>query len=124
MFQYYNPNPDEKQVGDCTIRAISKALGQEWQTTYIWTALYGLMLSDMPTANSVWGAYLRSRGWERRMLPETCPDCYTVEDFARDHPKGKFLLALAGHVVCVIDGDWYDTWDSGKETPIYYWKER
>lgn len=24
MFQYYNPNPLGKQVGDCVIRAISK----------------------------------------------------------------------------------------------------
>lgn len=25
---FYNPNPTGKRVGDCTVRAISKALGQ------------------------------------------------------------------------------------------------
>jgi hypothetical protein len=24
----------------------------------------------------------------------------------------------------VIDGDWYDSWDSGNEVPTYFWKER
>lgn len=34
---------------------------------------------------------------------------------------GTYILALSGHVVTVVDGDWYDTWDSGGEIPIYYW---
>lgn len=34
---------------------------------------------------------------------------------------GRYLLALDQHVVAVVDGDYYDTWDSGNEIPIYYW---
>ena len=37
-----------------------------------------------------------------------------------DNPEGKYLLATGTHVVTVIDGDYYDTWDSGDEIPIYY----
>ena len=48
MYQYWNPNPAAAKVGDCTVRAISKAMGQTWEETYIQLALYGLMLSDMP----------------------------------------------------------------------------
>jgi hypothetical protein len=34
-------------------------------------------------------------------------------------------MAIPGHTVCVIDGDWFDTFDSGAEMPVYYWeKER
>jgi len=33
------------------------------------------------------------------------------------------ILALSGHVVCVMDGDYYDTWDSGGEVPLYYWRK-
>lgn len=36
----------------------------------------------MPDANEVWGGYLRSLGWIRGAIPDTCPDCYTVADFA------------------------------------------
>ena len=75
----------------------------------------------MPSADRVWGAYLRRHGFRRRALPETCPDCYTVADFARDNPQGLYILALGGHVVCLLDGCWHDIWDSGDKTPLYYW---
>jgi hypothetical protein len=75
----------------------------------------------MPSANNVWGAYLKGKGFKRNIIPTECPDCYTVRDFCREHPRGTFILALSTHVVAVINGDYYDTWDSGDETPIYYW---
>ena len=77
----------------------------------------------MPNANHVWGAYLRRKGFKRHSIPETCPDCYTVSDFCRDFPHGVYVLATNGHVLAVVDGDWYDTWDSGGETPLYYWRK-
>lgn len=51
----HNENPDGRNVGDCTVRAISTALGQEWETTYIALALQGYLMGDMPSANHVWG---------------------------------------------------------------------
>lgn len=124
MFKRFNANPDRKQVGDCVIRAVSAALGQDWETTYAEIALEGYMLCDMPSANHVWGAYLRRNGFARYVIPNECPDCYTVEDFCRDNPKGTFVLSIDGHVVTVIDGEYYDTWDSGACVPIYYWKRK
>lgn len=120
----YNPNPTCKRVGDCTVRAITKALDQDWESTYTALALEGFLLNDMPSANHVWGAYLRHKGYVRRILPDECPDCYTVADFCADHPSGTYILALSGHVVCVCDGDWYDSWDSGGEVPLYYWERK
>jgi len=118
----YNPNPAGKSVGDCTVRAISKALEQSWEQTYVELALKGFCLGDMPNADSVWGPYLRDRGFTRHLLPDTCPDCYTVADFAADHPVGIFILSMPGrHVLCVQDGQWFDSWDSGGEVPVYYW---
>ena len=122
-FVFYNPNPAGRFVGDCTIRAICKLTGQDWDTVYAGTAFQGFLRKDMPSGNSTWGSYLKRHGYVMGMVPNTCPDCYTVEDFCRDNPKGKFLLALDGHVVAVVDGDYYDTWDSGKSFPIYYWKK-
>lgn len=119
---FYNPNPHGKRVGDCTVRAISKALGQSWEQTYVGLSLQGFSAGDMPSANATWGAYLRSHGFRRRIIPDECPDCYTVRDFAEDHPNGTYILALASHVVCLIDGHIYDTWDSQDETPLYYWE--
>jgi hypothetical protein len=56
------------------------------------------------------------------MLPNDCPDCYTVEDFCQEHPNGTFVVATHGHVLAVIDGNYYDSWDSGQENPIYYFE--
>ena len=120
-FVPYNPNPTKKNVGDCTVRAISKATGQSWEQTYAGLAVFGFDMGDMPSANSVWGAYLRAKGYTRRMIPENYPEHYTVRDFANDNPIGTYILALSGHVVCVIDGALYDSWDSSGEIPIYFW---
>ena len=121
MWVQCNMNEWGRNVGDCTVRAISKATGQTWRETYLELALKGLEVGDMPSSNAVWGAYLRSIGFSRHIVPDTCPDCYTVSDFAHDHPNGTYILALSGHVVCVIGGDYYDSWDSGNEIVVYYW---
>ena len=120
----HNPNPRRKSVGDCTVRALSKALGQTWEETYMGLALQGFCLGDMPNADSVWGPYLREKGFQRHLIPDECPDCYTVADFAADHPQGTYILSMPGrHVVAVVDGRWYDSRDSGGEIPTYFWSK-
>lgn len=123
-YAYYNLNPYGKSVGDCTVRALSKALGQTWEETYVGLALEGYLRGDLPNADAIWGPYLARRGYVRRLLPDECPECYTVEDFARDNPQGTFILSMPGrHVVAVVDGVIYDSWDSRGENPVYYWKK-
>lgn len=124
MFRPYNPNPTGKNVGDCTVRALTKGLGRSWEEIYAALALQGYLMGDLPSANAVWGAYLRQQGWTRRIIPDTCPDCYTVADFATDHPRGTYILALSGHVACVSEGDLWDSWDSSGEVPLYYWERK
>ena len=118
---YFNPNPMGKRVGDCVIRAISKLTGRNWKSTYLGIMTAGFELCDMPSSNNVWAAYLKRLGYRRNVIPDTCPNCYTVRDFCLDNPRGIFLLATGSHVVTVVDGDYYDAWDSGDEVPIYYW---
>lgn len=120
-FKNYNPNPQNNLVIDCTVRAISKATGQSWDETYIGLAVQGYEAKDMPNSNFVWGQYVKKLGFRKAQLPNTCPDCYSVKQFCRDYPRGTFLLATGNHVVTVVDGDYYDTWDSGDEIPVYFW---
>lgn len=121
MFVKFNANPSASRVGDCTIRAISKATGQSWEEVYINVCLTGLCQHDMPSANHVWGDYLESIGYERFVIPQRG---YTVNDFTREHPSGSYILAISGHVVACVDGDYYDTWDSGEEIVVYYWRKK
>ena len=121
---YYNPNPLGLSVGDCTIRAISKIIERDWKQTYLCLLVQGYQMYDMPSVNRVWGEYLRSLGFVRRTIPDSCPDCYTVRDFCNDNPIGKFILGTGEHVIAVVDGDYYDSWDSGREIPIYYFERQ
>ena len=123
MFVFYNPNPHNKLVGDCVIRAISKATCESWDNTYNGICEVGKEMKDMPSSNAVWGAYLKRKGFKRHIIPNSCPDCYSVKDFCRDNPQGMFVLGLDGHVVTVLHGNYYDTFDSGDECPQFYWSE-
>ena len=125
MYIEYNPNPVARKVGDCVVRALTKALDTTWQGAYLSLVTNGLQMGDMPSSDSVAGSVLRQNGFRRKAISETCPDCYTVEDFCREFPTGTYVLFFGGHVACVKDGDLYDAWDSSNETPQYYWtKER
>ena len=137
-YVYYNPNPERKRTSDCVVRALSKFLGVPWIEAYMELCVYGGFNSDMPSVNSVWASFLEHKGYKRRTVKDLCPHCYTLKDFCIDHPYGKFFVSLdvgyaelfstsnfgiitGNHVVCVIDGDYFDTWDSGSEVVKYYW---
>lgn len=50
-FVFYNPNPKNQRVGDCAVRAISKAIGMDWSDAFIGLSAEGLALRDMSSAN-------------------------------------------------------------------------
>lgn len=122
MYLYYNANPLGKNVDDCAIRALSLALHISWDEAFMATAIYAFMEKDMPRGNTVWGKVLRANGFRRYHIPDSCPDCYTIADFADDHPDGVFVVCTGTHVVTIIHGVYYDTSDCGNEVPIFYWR--
>lgn len=117
----YNPNPLALHGIDCTVRALTKALDISWERAYTMLAVNGFAMCDMPSANHVFSATLRQNGFKRNAIPDECPDCYTTADFAADHPEGTYILAYGDHVCCVENGNWYDSWDSGGRSPMFYW---
>ena len=121
MFMYFNPNPMGRSVKDCAVRAIAGALNVSWEEAYDMLTDMGKKMGDMPDGDNVWGAVLRMNGFRRMTIPNTCPTCYTVAQFAYDHPKGMYVLYLGGHVTLVYDGKIYDTWDTSYEIPTYVW---
>lgn len=128
-WKYLNANPLKKRTGDCVVRAIAFATEQPWDRVYWDLCDKGFLRAEMPSWNSTWWDLLKDYGFKRHVIPDTCPSCYTVDDFCRDHPRGKYVLFIpysseqSGHVVSVEDGNVFDTWDSSKEVPLVYWKK-
>lgn len=68
------------------------------------------------------GRYLYEQGFVPFLLPESCPSCITVKRFCVMFPHGTYIIGTGSHAVAVIDGNYYNSWDSGDEIPSYFWR--
>ena len=123
MYIKYQPNPQNRKTDDCVIRALTKALGVDWDTASIYAIVQQIRDSDIYVKNYVWGNLLLRNGYTRHSLPNTCPDCYTIKDFSEDYKRGTYIVGTGDHVLAVIDGDYYDSFDSGEMIPIIYYRK-
>lgn len=132
MYIRYNDNPGGLSVGDCVIRAISLALNFNWFMVHDELSFLSRKMFDMPSSNRVWKTYLKEMGYEERTVETMCPYCLTLVDFCKRHPRGTFIVSTCEytkansifvtgtHLVTVIDGNYYDAWDSGDDIPLSY----
>ena len=129
-YVYYQPNSKDikDEYGDCTIRALSKALGVSWleafdMTIPIMRDNWVTNIFDVPVEvrnKFLWALGFKYTGVSSKK-GSTRP---TVDSFAKEHPNGTFILKVAHHVVACVDGKYYDMWDSGyKSLYGYYEKE-
>ena len=118
-----NYNPLNKHVDDCVIRAIATVTGKDWDEIYLALVSEGYYEKDLPNGNMVWGNYLLSHGFSRHSIPDTCPLCYTVKQFVKDHKYGIYVLGDGSHTIAVVDGYYIDTWDSGDRTVLFYYRK-
>ena len=119
-----NPNPGRRIVPDCVVRAISIALNVPWLRVYDELYVVGRRVFSMPSSDAVWGRYLYEHGFKPFALPRECPQCVTVREFCEIYPIGIYIIGTGSHAVAVVDGNYYDTWDSGDEIPSFFWRIR
>lgn len=122
MWIYANPNPEKKNVPDCVIRSICIALNKPWLE--VSDELYNVARRDLSITSddNVWGHYLYTLGFTPFLIPKACPQCITVNEFTKMYPKGIYIIGTGSHAVAVIDGNYYDTWDSGDQIPTFFWR--
>lgn len=132
MYVYYNDNPGNLNVGDCVIRAISLALSYNWFMVHDELSFLSRKMLDMPSSNRVWKTYLKNKGYVENMVETRCPNCLTLRSFCESHPLGRYIVSTCEyakansiivtgtHLVTVIDGDYFDTWDSGDDIPLSF----
>ena len=122
MYRYFNNNPlGRNTVGDCSVRAVSKALGISWDDAHDLLADMSKQMGTIMNDNDVISAVLRMHGFYKENLPCTDKDCYTVREFAMDNPVGTYVVGTGSHVVCNINRNFFDSWNSGDESVIYFW---
>lgn len=106
------------------VRAIAVATGKSWLEVYDDLYRVGRAVYDMENSNDVWGRYLYALGFDPFLLPESCPQCVTVKEFCKYFPHGRYIIGTGSHAIAVIDGNYYDTFDSGGLTPSYFFEVR
>lgn len=119
-YKYFMNNPVAAQVGDCSVRAISKALNISWDEAFDILVDTARMRGNMPNSNAIIDEVLSDYGFHKETFTD-CKGCHTVKEFAESHPYGTYVLGTGDHVVTVIDGTWYDSWRSDDQHIIYYW---
>ena len=119
-----NENPYGLLVDDCVIRAISTATGRKWDDIYLDLMIEGFEHKNWGNFNAIWWNYLERKGYKRQLIPDTCPLCYTLRDFVKDHRHGVYIVGDGSHTVAVVDGFYIDTYDSGKMSVLYYFTKK
>lgn len=126
-FKYYQPNDKDlkDKVGDCQVRALSKALNLSWLEAFDLTIpicrelqTYTIFDCDLKKTKEA----MKSLGFEYTGISnKKGSDRPTVKEFALSHRTGTYILSLSRHVVAVVDGIYFDTWDCGKKSLYGYY---
>lgn len=124
MWIYANPNPCRQEEPDCVVRAVCLATGQDWDDVHWDLCILSHYECTMPSVNWLWDLYLRKCGFEKFLLPDACPKCVTVREFAKRYPEGTYVIGTGSHAVCVRDWNWYDLFDSADEVPTYFYRKK
>lgn len=123
MYKFINVNPCKKKNDDCVIRAVATIFGISWRKAYSDLCNYGSLICDLPNNAATITLYLKKNGFKRYIISSECPACYTIRDFCEEYPYGDYIVLTDAHAVAVINGNYYDNFDSGDLTPVYYWKK-
>lgn len=114
----YNPNPKERNIGDCTLRSYCAAFGISWDKAFD-------IASKVAKENSSMIQYVADKVLteefncvvDEKYNKKTVKgkDRITVNEFAMSHPYGTYILHVRQHQVTVINGIYWDSWDSGQK---------
>lgn len=116
MYKYYNNNPYNRLIDDCSIRSISLLTNRSWNNIYEELSMLankqGLMMDSVEFIED----YLDDR------YPRECHYSKTIGEFAKEYPKGRYAVTTNGHITSIIDGTIYDTYDPSDKIMRCAWK--
>lgn len=128
-FHFYNANPKGKYTGDCVIRAISTAIQKPYEQVYRELLEVALKTGYSIASKECYSKYLEKQGWKKCNQPRKADNtkytgeewCKLVQQYTFNYPD-KIVAHIGGnHIVAIINGKVWDTWDSTDGCIGNYW---
>ena len=112
------PNTDDRN--SCTVNALSTATNMPWYEAQALLTKYGRQRNKGMAWYPLLKAYNETLKTEYVMFWSW--EKPTLAQFARNNPKGKFIVRVSGHVLVVEDGVQHDTFLNGARRRVLgYW---
>lgn len=134
VFHFHNANPKGKNTTDCVTRALCTALEIPYETVVRELAELYIKTGYDPADSILYGKYLKSKGWVKYRQPKHYDNTkYTGKEFCGeirsghegDFPKLEYKNVIAHigghHIVAIVNGKVWDTWDSTDGCIGNYW---
>lgn len=120
-FHYHNANPKNKSTSDCVLRALcgvlpNKTYQQISKELFELSMKCGYFMND----KKCYEKYLELNGFRKMKQPKKEDGtkytgeefCNKVQKFSFNYPERMFAHIGGHHVVAIVDGRVWDTWDS------------
>ncbi len=122
MFKEFNAHPKGIKTGDCVVRAIATATKKDYlecrrELNQAKRELGHLAYKDTKFLYDYLKDYPRLIFKQVKGEPRI-----KGSDFTELHPKGTYILKMAGHITACIDGVILDTWDCTYRSVYTAWE--
>ena len=125
MYEFLNVHPKGLRVGDCVKRAITTATGMDYMEVQRELNRYKKVSGCSKfNENKNWKGYVENVLHGQKMSFQAVQGNPRMngERFCGEFPKGNYILRMAGHLSCCIDGVIYDTWDCSDKCVYNAWE--
>ena len=122
MYKEFNAHPKGIKTTDCVVRAITKATSKDYLECRreLNQAKRELGYSNYKDTKFLYD-YLKD--YPRLIFkPVKGEPRIKGSDFCELHPKGTYILKMAGHITACIDGVILDTWDCSYRSVYTAWE--
>lgn len=116
MYHYFNANPHNRHIDDCTVRAISLLTNRSWNDVYEDLSFLASQDSLMMDSVVFIEDYLDDR------YNRECHYSKTVGEFAKEHPYGKYAVTMDSHITAIVNGIIIDTFDPSDRIMRCAWR--
>ena len=132
-FHFHNENPWKRVTGDCTFRALATAMEKPWKEVVMEMAEMSCRTGYAINDKKGIERYLKEQGWVKHKQPRKqdwkkytgVEFCELLQSNECDLPvskRARYIAHIGGHhIVAIVNGQVWDTWDSTDGCIGNYW---